>query len=294
LIQQAELLQEYNWWKECAFVDHFNSLQQVSWIRYGGIGYDTGTGLPTVAEKAEYQQLLWEDERTTADWVKYGGYLPLSLEMIDRDDVAAWRDVPRQLAVAQAVTISFVVSNLFTANSGAGAALGDGVGDGYAFNTTRGNLINQALDQDTWSLAIEAMYTLGELLNASVSETRRMAVRPRKVLVPIELEGNAVLAVSTPVKAGTFQDAVPKKRTLREEDVITVPHWTNPNNWAALADKNVMPFVGVGFRFGESPEIFVPADTNHVLWLHDVLPIKTRWFFAVSVINWRGCVKSNQ
>ena len=57
-----------------------------------------------MAEKAEYQQLLWEDVRTTADWEKHGGYLPLSLDMIDRDDLMAWRDVPRQLAVASVVT----------------------------------------------------------------------------------------------------------------------------------------------------------------------------------------------
>jgi len=294
LIQQADLLNEYNWWKAIAHTDSFNSLQQISWVRYGGIGYDTGTGLPSVAEKGEYQQLLWEDDRTTADWTKYGGYLPLSLEMIDRDDVAGWRTVPRQLAVAQAVTISSVISALFTDNSGAGADLSDSVGDGFAFNTTRGNLITQALDQDTWALAVETMYKITQLLNSTVSESRRLAARPRKLLVPIELEQSGITATTSPVKAGTLADRYPGKRLLREEDIITVPHWTNANNWAALADPNICPFVGVGFRFGEMPEIFAPSENNHILWLHDVLPIKTRWFFAVSVIDWRGAIKSNQ
>jgi len=294
LIQQSDLLAEYSWWKQIAHTDNFNSLQQISWVRYGGIGYDSGTGLPSVAEKGEYQQLLWEDDRTTADWTKYGGYLPLSLEMIDRDDVMGWKDVPRQLAVAQAVTISSVVSALFTDNSGAGADLSDSVGDGYAFNTTRGNLITQALDQDTWGLAVETMYKLTQLLNSTVSESRRLAARPRKLLVPIELEQDGITATTSAVKAGTLADRYPGKRLLREEDVITVPHWTNATNWAALADPNICPFAGVGFRFGEMPEIFAPSENNHILWLNDVLPIKTRWFFAVSVIEWRGGIKSNQ
>jgi len=294
LIQQVDLMDEYSWWKEIAVTENFNSLQQVSWIIHGGIGYDSGTGLPTVAEKGEYQQLLWEDARTTASWVKKGGYLPLSLEMIDRDDVAGWRAVPRQLAVAEVVTISSVISNLFTDNSGAGASLGDGVGDGFAFNTTRGNLITQALDQATWGLAVETMYKLAELKNSTQTEDRRMATRPRKVLVPIELEQDGITAVTSPVKTGTLADRYPGKRLLREEDVVTVPHWTNSGNWAAVADKNSCPFAGVAFRFGETPEIFAPSENNHILWLHDVLPIKARWFFAISVINWRGAVKSNQ
>lgn len=294
LIQQADLMEEYNWWRQIAHTENFNSLQQVSWIRYGGIGYDSGIGLPTVAEKGEYQQLLWEDERTTATWIKYGGYLPLSLEMIDKDDVAAWRSVPRQLAVAEVVTISSVISDLFTDNDGAGADLADSVGDGYAFNTTRGNLITQALDQDTWSIAVEQMYKLAQLKNSSQTEDRRIAARPRKLLVPIELEAPGITATTSAVKAGSLADRYPGKRLLREEDVVTVPHWVNANNWAALADPNVCPFVGVAFRFGEQPEIFAPSENNHILWLHDVLPIKARWFFAVSVIETRGAIKSNQ
>jgi len=294
LIQQIDLMDEYNWWKEVAHTEDFNSLQQVSWVKYGGIGYDSGVGLPTVAEKGEYQQLLWEDDRTTATWVKKGGYLPLSLEMIDCDDVAGWRAVPRQLAVAEVVTISYVISSLFTDNSGAGADLSDSIGNGYAFNTTRGNLITQALDQDTWGMAVEQMYKLAELKNSSQTEDRRIATRPRKLLVPIELEQQGITATTSAVKAGTLADRYPGKRLLREEDIITVPHWTNANNWCAVADKNVCPFAGVAFRFGETPEVFAPSENNHILWLHDVLPIKVRWFFAVSVIETRGAIKSNQ
>jgi hypothetical protein len=293
LVQQLDLLTEYQWWRQIARVDNMNSLQQVSWVRYGGIGYGSGTGLPTVAEKGEYQQLYWEDERTTGTWVKKGGYLPLSLEMIDRDDLMGWRDVPRQLALAEAVTLSSTVSALFTDNSGAGADLADAIGDGYAFNTTRGNLITQPLNQDNWDTAVDTMYKLSQLKHASVSESRRIAARPKFLLVPIELESSGITAVRSEAKAGTLADRRAVKRILPEENVVTVPHWTNTDNWAALADPALVPFAGVAFRFGEQPEIFMPGPDNHVLWLNDVLPIKVRWFFAVGVIDPRGAIKSN-
>lgn len=292
LVYQAGLLEEYNWWRKVARIENFNSLQQVSWVQVAGIGE-----LPTVSEKAEYTQLGWEDDRTTASWVKKGGYLPLSLETIDRDDVQAWRSVPQQLATAAVVTLSATVSALFTDNSHAGPALGDGVGDGYAFNTTRGNLLTQPLDYTNWNLAVETMYKLSQLLPSSASDygTRRIAVRPKFVLVPVDLEAQAISVVTSDRRpGGDTNDRVPLKRLLPEENVITVPHWTDSDNWAALADPAVSPFVGVGFRFGEQPELFTAADPNsNLLFTNDVLPIKVRWFFAVSVIDWRGAVKSN-
>jgi hypothetical protein len=99
--------------------------------------------------------------------------------------------------------------------------------------------------------------------------------------------------VTSAVKPSTPGDRRAVKRILPEDNVITVPHWTNADNWAAVADPALLPFVGVAFRFGDTPEIFMPADTNHILWLHDVLPIKVRWFFAVGVIETRGAIKSN-
>ena len=294
LVAQIAMLEEYQWWRRVARIDNFRTLQDANWVRYGGIGYDTGTGLPTVAEKGEYQQLLWEDDRTTASFVKRGGYLALSLEMIDKDDLMGWRDVPRQLALASVVGLSSVVSALFTDNSGAGADLADSVGDGYAFNTTRGNLITGVLDYDNWNDSIDTMYKLAQLKNSSQTEDRRIAARPRFLLTPIELEGQGISVVTSAAKPGTdFNDRVATKRLLPEDNVITVPHWTNTSNWAAVADPRLLPFVGVGFRFGDIPELFTPANSNNIIFLNDVLPIKVRWFYAVGVIETRGAIKSN-
>jgi hypothetical protein len=286
LVQQVDFLQEYRWWERVSHIQDFNSLQQISWVRIGGVG-----DIPTVAEKAEYTQLAWDDARLTADWAKKGGYLPLSLEMIDRDDVEAWRSVPRQLATAALVTLSGIVSALFTDNSGVGPSITTEGSTAYAFSSTWGNLITQPLTYENWQTAIESMYKLKQL---NVND-RRTAVRPKFLLVPVELEAQAISVVTSDRRPGSnFNDRVPVKRMLPEENVITVPHWTDAGSWACLADPNICPFIGIGFRYGRTPELFTASDPNtHLLFTNDVLPIKVRWFFAVSVIDPRGAVKSN-
>jgi len=286
VIQQMELLADYRWWERIAYIEDFNTLQQVSWVRVGGIG-----DLPTVEEKHEYTQLAWDDARITADWVKKGGYLPCSLEMIDRDDVSAWRQVPRTLATAAAVTLSTAVSALFTDNSGVGPSITTEGSTAYAFSSTWGNLITQPLDYTNWQTAVETMYKLGQF-NVS---TRRIAARPKFLLVPVELEAQGIAVVTSDRRPGTdLNDRVPTKRMLPEENVITVPHWTDPDNWAVVADPNLIPFAGIAFRYGRTPELFTASDPNtFLLFTNDVLPIKVRWLYAVSVIDPRGAIKSN-
>jgi hypothetical protein len=211
--------------------------------------------------------------------------------MIDRDDLQAWREVPRILATSAMVTISSVISALFTDNSGIGPSITTEGSTANAFSSTWGNLLTQPLTYENWQTAVETMYKLSQL-NVS---GRRIAVRPRFLLVPVELEAQGISVVTSDRRPGTnYNDRVPIKRMLPEENVITVPHWTDADNWAAVADPAVCPFAGVGFRYGETPELFTAADPNtHLLFTNDVLPIKVRWFFAVSVIDPRGAIKSN-
>ena len=286
LVHQVDLLQEYRWWERIAHVEDFATLQQVSWIRTGGIG-----DIPTVAEAADYTQLDWDDARITAEWVKKGGYLPLTLETIDRDDTAAWKAVPRHLATAAEVTLSGIVSALFTDNSGVGPSITTEGSTAYAFSSTFGNLINQPLDYTNWGTVVETMYKQAQY-NVS---GRRQGLRPKFLLVPIELEAQGIAAVTSDRRPGTdYNDRVPTKRMLPESNVITVPDWTDADNWAALADPALCPFVGVGFRYGRTPELFTASDPQTLtLFMNDVLPIKVRWFFAVSVIDPRGAIKSN-
>jgi hypothetical protein len=76
--------------------------------------------------------------------------------------------------------------------------------------------------------------------------------------------------------------------------IIVVDLWTDTNNWAACADPNLYPTIGLGFRFGEAPEIFsVASPTSGLMFTNDVMPVKVRWFYATGAIDFRGLHKNN-
>ena len=69
--------------------------EEITGILVGTVG-----SLPTVAEGAAYTELKVGDCPETASFTKYGGYIPLSLELIDRDETHKLRAYPRELATA--------------------------------------------------------------------------------------------------------------------------------------------------------------------------------------------------
>ncbi len=79
----------YDWWTKIVQVEHFDSLNAITGILVGTVG-----ALPTVAEGGEYTELAVGDSPETASFVKYGGYIPLTLELIDRDTVAQAESLP--------------------------------------------------------------------------------------------------------------------------------------------------------------------------------------------------------
>ncbi|MDX9863858.1 MAG: hypothetical protein RBT34_03530, partial [Anaerolineaceae bacterium] len=110
----------YDWWTRVAQVEHFNTLNSITGILMGTVG-----ALPSVAEGAAYTELAVGDSPETASFVKYGGYIPLTLELIDRDETHKLRAYPRELASAGLRKISALAAAVFTANAGIGPTLAD-------------------------------------------------------------------------------------------------------------------------------------------------------------------------
>ena len=67
----------YDWWERVVSVEHFDTLNQITGVLVGTVG-----ALPAVAEGAEYTELKIGDSPETADFSKYGGYIPLTLELM--------------------------------------------------------------------------------------------------------------------------------------------------------------------------------------------------------------------
>ena len=82
--------------------------------------------LPSIAEGGEYPELKIGDSPETASFTKYGGYIPLTLELIDRDDTRKLKSYARELASAGMRKISKLVADIFSSNGGTGPEMGDG------------------------------------------------------------------------------------------------------------------------------------------------------------------------
>lgn len=292
----------FDWWKKIATVEHFDTLNQVTWVIFGTVG-----SLPTVAEDAEYTELKIGDSPETSSFTKYGGYIGMTLEALDRDETRKLRAVPRELASAGIRNISEQVAAIFTSNSAVGPTMAD---TGALFNSTavttaggHANLLTTALGTDftAWNVIASAMYNQPMLI---ANETgyygtgKKMAVVPRYCLVPRALTAQAEALfmprwainnwpVAAPPSTGgpTFGGKV---------EVLTVPEWTDATDYAAVADPAIVPGIMIGERFGLMPEVFIAGDeTSPAMFSNDESRIKVRHFITVGVADFRPLHKEN-
>jgi hypothetical protein len=292
--------QEYpKWWLPIVREVDFTNLQAVKWISLGGVGE-----LPTVAEGAAYTELTWDDNTETASFVKKGGYLGITLEAIDKDDTSRITAAPRALAQAAWLTLSKLVSAIFTTASGTGPTLADGQVLFYA-RTAGTNVGSTALSITEWNAVRTAMRKFTEL---NSGERLGGLLTPKFLLVPPELEQTAIRVMATefdytyalsngqaaPVndiaQGNEFMDRIANARRR----VIVVDLWTDANNWAAVCDPNLWPTIGIGYRWGRQPEVFsVASPTAGLMFTNDTLPVKVRFITAVGAMDWRGMYKEN-
>jgi hypothetical protein len=285
----------YDWWQKIATVEHFNTLNQITGALVGTVG-----SLPEVTEGAAYTELVVGDSPEVADWKKYGGYIPLTLELIDRDETRKLRAYPRELASAGLRKISALVAALFTANAGIGPTLAD---TGALFNntavTTAGghkNLLVSALSAAEWETVSTAVFNQPLLIknSAGVYGTGpRSGVNPRYLLVPrqLQLTGMKILYPTLENAASIYSQ---NQQRGQPGDVITVPEWTDANDWAAVVNPRIAPAVFIGERFGLMPEIFIAGDDlSPTVFSNDEHRLKVRHFLAVWVNDFRPLHKSN-
>jgi len=285
----------YDWWNRISRVEHFNSLQSITGTLVGTVGT-----LPAVSEGAEYTELAIGDSPETASFTKYGGYIPLTLELIDRDESRKLAAYPRELAAAGLRKISALVAAIFTDNSGVGPTMAD---TGALFNATavttaggHANLSTTALSASEWDTVCKAVYVQPMLIkNASgyYGSGPSMAINPRYLLVPraLQLTAMKILYPSLENAANIYSENMQRGQP---GDVVTVPEWTDTTDWAAVCDPLIAPAIYVGERFGIMPEIFIAGDSlSPAVFMNDEHRLKVRHFLAVWVNDFRPLHKSN-
>lgn len=296
VVQQWDSLgrEGYNWWESIVDIQHFNSLNQITGILVGTVGL-----LPTVAEQAEYTELAVGDSPEVASFVKKGGYVPLTLELIDRDETAKLKIYPRELANAALRTLSARVAEVFTQNSGVGPTMADG---GALFNNTavttaggHANLLTTAFSASQWDVVAKAMYDQPMLVKQAsgyYGTGPKMAIEPRYWVGPRALRKTAreAFLANWDVTANVHSENLLKGEVVP----LISPEFSDANDWAAVADPKIAPCIVVGERFGIKPEIYIAGrETDAAVFMNDEHRIKVRMFNAILVQDFRGLHKSN-
>ncbi len=281
------------WWQPIASEEDFANLQQIKWITLAGIG-----ALPTVSEGQPYTELPWDDKTETADFIKKGGYLGITMEAIDKDDTRKLRTAPQALAQGAYLTLSASISALFTANSGAGATMSD---TNPVFHSSHGNIGSTPLSATAWASTRQAMRDQTEFAASGGSTAALGALTaPKFVLVPNELENLAlqILGAATAGSANYLDnvwaegDSLTERMRSARTRVIVVDLWTDAADWVAMADPLLYPSIGIGYRYGRVPEVFSVANpTSGLMFTNDVMPVKVRFFYAAGILDWRGLYK---
>jgi len=288
----------YDWWKKITLQEHFTNLNDITGTLVGTIG-----SLPLVAEQGEYTELAVGDSPETASFLKYGGYLPLTLEAIDRDETRKLRQYAVELGNAAMRNISEKVANIFTTNSAAGPVMAD---TGALFNSTavttaggHANLLTTAIGTDytAWNAIALAMYNQPMLVKNATGyygTGKKLAVEPRYCLVPRALRA-AAEALFIPRWSSAQQNVANVSATWGGlVDPVVVPEWTDATDYAAVCDPAIAPSIIVGERFGLVPEIYIAGrETDPAVFMNDEHRLKVRQFIALVVGDFRPLHKEN-
>jgi hypothetical protein len=275
----------YRWWEPVVQVEHFNSLQEITGVLVGEVNV-----LPAVNEGDPYTELAVSDSSETGTWGKYGGYVGLTLEMFERDETHKLRQYPGKLASAALRRISALVGAVFTANSGVGPQMADG---NKVFDATHhNNLGTTALSAAAWEAGGQAIYSQ-PLVIASGATAPKLAIDAKYLLVPrgLRLTGMQILYPSFGHEANIFSENMQQGQM---GDVITVPEFSDANDWAAVADPQLAAGIILGERFGVLPEIIIAdGETNGALFSNDEIRMKVRHWVSVFVADYRPLYKAN-
>lgn len=274
----------YRWWEKVVSIEHMDSLQPVSGILLGEV-----SSLGLVAEGGDYGELGISDSGESQTFRKYGGLLPITLEMVDKDETHKLRQLPRKMISSAVRNVSSLVAGVFTSNAGTGPIMADGVN---VFDAViHKNLGTTALSSTSFEAASQAIYD--QAMISTDATKPKLALDAKFLLVPraLRLTAMRILYPSFEREATIFSENMQRGDL---GDVVTVPDFTDANDWAAIADPKFAPGIVIAERFGIMPELYVADNENGFDMLHnDTINLKVRHFLSVFAADYRPMYKAN-
>lgn len=273
------------WWRPVTSITNISNFKQQQRIRLHNFGSLT----ERTVDGAEYVELDWGETQETYTPTEYGNVVTIGRRAIINDDLDGIRRIPGLLGVSAAVTINEYVAQFFLANSGNGPVMADSI---QVFNAAshQGNRLTSALAQ---SSVIEARTVMSKFNNDA---GKRIGVVARYLLVPADLEVEAWKLVVTPLEPNNANNA---RNILADGDrglraPISVPQFTDANNWYLMADPAQVAGIELGFLFGrEDPEFFQQTDpSTGMVFTNDVIAHKIRHDYGGGWLDYRAAVGS--
>jgi hypothetical protein len=264
--------QRERWWDPIVRTEVVNTIEDATLVRVYGL-----STLSEVAEGGAYTELTAADEEETASYYKRGNFVGITIEALMKDRLNHLRTLPKRLADSWWNTLSDLVSAVFTTNTAAGPVLSD---TGALFNATaiasaggHVNLLTAALDFTSFGAARLAMR---KQTDEPLGAGRKLLIEPKFCLVPVDLETTAETIFQTERLPGSADNDINPHRGRCQ--VITVPPWTDTNDWALVADKRQWPAIWMLMLSGmRTPAIFTAGDeSSGAMFTNDVLRYKVR------------------
>lgn len=266
-------LPELGAWRNIVSIVPLNDFRTQHRTRMGGYG-----NLPAVSQGAAYAALTSPgDEDATYAATKRGGTEDITMETIVNDDLGAIRQVPVRLGRAAAQTLHEFAFDFLATNP----TIYDAVA---LFHATHANLGSAALDATTLTAGRNAMRK-----QTDMSSSKRLAIVPKFLVVPIDLEQSAYELTATDREVASANNTLNFVKTFGLT-VIVVDYWTDANNWFLSADPSMAPTIEVGFLNGkQEPELFLQDMPNvGSVFSNDKLTYKVRHIYGGGVVDYRG------
>jgi len=265
---ERELMRSYNVapanWRKLVTIVPLRDMKTVTRLRRS----DTDR-YEVVPEGAEHEQGDFSSYKVTYTPKKYERGVNFTWEMLVNDDLAAFRNIGRELGQAAQNTINdfaiaFIRDNATIYDTKA------------LFHTDHKNLGSTALGEASLAAGITAMR------EQTSEKGNPLNIEPGFLVVPAELEFTAKKLVNSTLVPGSPNNDVNVLQGMVE--VVVEPLLTDSNNWYVVAKPTSISTLEIGFLGGrETPEILVKEDFDR-----DVIWYKGRIVFGGAVLDYRG------
>lgn len=241
-------------------------------MRLGAFG-----SLPVVAEDTPYSSISLTDTAATYVPSKRGNLVTVSREAIINDDLYAIRQIPTKLAVAAAYTLAEFVYGFLSSNP----TIYDS-SPLFTAGAPHNNLGSSALSTTAMQAGVTAMREQTNMAG------KRIGLRPRYLVVPPELEWQAmVVTKSAGVPGSNNNDINPMMGYVTP---IISPQLSSATQWFFVADPSVVDTIEIGFVGGQMNPVLLIQDLPlyGANFTTDVTSFKVRHEYGGAVVDFRG------